>query len=149
MTEDIALVIFRLGTEEFGAPVMQVREVLPLEGTTRVPRSAPDIEGVMNVRGQIVPIVDLRKRLGFEPRAANVPCSVLIVQPGGSTAVGMVVDSVSEVLRVPPEAITPAPAVVVNEQSKAYLQGVAKVKDRLILVCDLGAMVRPGGAPTP
>lgn len=143
-TQQVALVVFSLGREEFGASVTQVREVLPLEGATPVPRAAHDIEGVMNVRGHILPVLDLRRRLGLTDGAAPPVRKVLVVESPGQGPVGLVVDDVVEVLRLPHAAIESAPALVVTEVSRKYIAGVAKVADRLILVCDLVAMTRPG-----
>lgn len=140
--EEVALVVFRLGKEEFGAPVLQVREVLRRENITRVPRADPDVEGVMNLRGQIVTVVDLRRRLGFPPREGGDP-RVMVVHEPGSHPVGAVVDEVSEVLRVPVSGLESAPALVMTERSERYLRGVAKVGDRIIILCDLTALLRP------
>lgn len=142
--ETSALVVFGLGAEEFAAPVAQVREVLPLAGMTRVPRAAPEVHGVMNVRGQILPVIDLRRRLGFPPREPGGAAYVLIHLAPGAGAVGLIVDEVREVLRVPAAQVEEPPAMLMTESARHYLLGVAKVEDRLILVCDLAAMVRGG-----
>lgn len=140
----VALVVFSLGREEFGASVSQVREVLPLEGLTPVPRAAHDVEGVMNVRGHILPVLDLRRRLGLQEGGAPSSRKVLVVDSPGQGSVGLVVDEVTEVLRLASTSIESAPTLVVTDVSRKYIAGVAKVGERLILVCDLVAMTRPG-----
>lgn len=142
-SEEVALVVFRLGAEEFGAPVLQVREILKLESVTRVPRADPEVEGVMNLRGQILTVIDLRRRLGFEARPPELEPRVIVVQNPGTQPVGFVVDEVTEVIRVPAENLESTPPLVLTEQSQRYLRGVAKLGDRLIILCDISALVTP------
>ncbi|MBI4394469.1 MAG: purine-binding chemotaxis protein CheW [Euryarchaeota archaeon] len=141
--EEVALVVFRLGAEEFGAPVLQVREILKLESVTRVPRADPEVEGVMNLRGQILTVIDLRRRLGFDARPPGMQPRVIVVQNPGSQPVGLVVDEVTEVLRVGADSLESTPPLVLTEQSQRYLRGVAKIGDRLIILCDISALVTP------
>ncbi|MGE5580935.1 MAG: chemotaxis protein CheW [Bacillota bacterium] len=130
------LVVFRLGSEEFGVDILQVHEIEKLEqGVTRVPKSPSFVEGVINLRGEIVPIVDLRKRFGLTVGAIGIESRVMIVEVSGNL-VGMMVDAVVEVLRVNVSAIELAPSITKGVDAY-FLSGVAKIGERLIILLDL------------
>lgn len=137
------LVLFRLGQEEFGVHVTQVVEVLKLENLTRVPHAESDVEGVMNLRGRILTVLDLRRRLGFAERPAGQPARILVVDTREGSPLGVIVDDVLEVMRIPENVIEPPPPYVLTTHSGRYLKGVAKLGNRLIIVCDLETMVAP------
>lgn len=134
--EDKQLVIFKLGEEEFGVDILKVSEIEKLDqGVTRVPKAPQFVEGVINLRGEIIPIIDLRKRFGLVAREIGFDSRVMIVEVNGNR-VGMMVDSVMEVTRINSASIETAPAITKGVDSY-YLNGVAKIGDRLIILLDL------------
>ena len=137
MTEQ-QLVVFGLGKEEFGIDISQVREIVRIQTITAIPQSLDFVEGIVNLRGQIVPIVDLSKRF----RVGNVTAGDesqrrIIVVSMGSQNIGILVDGVSEILRIPDESIEPTPPIVASGVSSDFIRGVAKVENRLIIMLDL------------
>jgi purine-binding chemotaxis protein CheW len=130
------LVVFRLGDEEFGVDILQVREIEKLDQpVTRVPRSPAFVEGVINLRGEVVPIVDLRKRFGLVVHDISNESRVIIVDLN-ENMVGMIVDAVIEVLRINVSAVEAAPSITKGVDAY-FLTGVAKVNDRLIILLNL------------
>lgn len=140
--ETTQLVVFKLGEEEFGVNILQVREIEKLDqGLTRVPKAPRFVEGVINLRGEIIPIVDLRKRFGLTLPPLGLDSRVIIVEVG-EEAVGMLVDAVVEVLRIPLSAIESTPSITKGVNSY-YLAGVAKVEERLIVLLNLERALSP------
>ena len=130
------LVIFKLGEEEFGVDILKVSEIEKLDqGVTRVPKAPVFVEGVINLRGEIIPIIDLRKRFGLVAREIGYDSRVMIVEVSGNR-IGMMVDLVMEVIRIGTSSIETAPAITKGVDSY-YLNGVAKIGDRLIILLDL------------
>ncbi|HEX7713958.1 MAG TPA: chemotaxis protein CheW [Bacillota bacterium] len=130
------LVIFKLADEEFGVDILKVNEIEKLDqGITRVPKAPAFVEGVINLRGEVIPIVDLRRRFGLAMREIGYDSRVIIVEAGGNK-VGMTVDAVVEVARINESAIEPAPSITKGVNSY-YLSGVAKLGERLIVLLDL------------
>ena len=130
------LVIFKLGEEEFGVDILKVSEIEKLDqGVTRVPKAPVFVEGVINLRGEIIPIIDLRKRFGLMAREIGYDSRVMIVEVSGNR-IGMMVDAVIEVIRIGTSSIETAPAITKGVDSY-YLSGVAKIGDRLIILLDL------------
>lgn len=130
------LIVFKIGKEEFGVPIQQVKEIIRLTPITAVPRSPVFIEGVINLRGQIVAVVDLARRLQLkpQPRCDNTRIIVLEIE---TNTVGVIVDEVSEVLRFSSDAIEKAPELIVTELQQKYIKGVGKLGERLIILVDL------------
>ncbi|NLY91245.1 MAG: chemotaxis protein CheW [Firmicutes bacterium] len=140
--ETTQIIVFKLGEEEFGVNILQVREIEKLDqGITRVPRAPHFVEGIINLRGEIIPIVDLRARFGLTLPELGYNSRVIIVEVG-EALVGMLVDAVEEVLRVPVSAIEPAPAITKGVDSY-FLSGVAKLEDRLIVLLNLERTLSP------
>lgn len=133
------IVVFQLGNELYGADIGVVREVGPLLRVTRVPRTPSYIEGVINLRGRVIPVVDLRRRLGLPVSAASKSTRIAVAELEGGQ-VGMIVDAVSEVLRVPAADIEP-PGLMVSKVDSDHVVGVAKVDDRLIILLDLSRVL--------
>ncbi len=133
--EEIQLVVFSLGREEFAVEVTQVREIMRMEEITRMPKSPHFVEGIINLRGQIIAVIDLAKRLNLEAAERGSESRIIVVE-ADDVKVGMIVDSVSEVLRVSREAVEPSPTLA-SDVSAAYLQGVVKQDNRLIILLDL------------
>jgi purine-binding chemotaxis protein CheW len=135
----IQVVSFKLGSEEYGVDIAQVQEINRMVAITHVPRAPQFMEGVINLRGQLIPIIDLRTRFGM-PRTEHTKNTRIVVTEIGSKRVGMVVDSVSEVLRIPTEQIEEAPEMISGVDTE-YIRGVGKVEDRLIIMLDLGRVI--------
>jgi purine-binding chemotaxis protein CheW len=133
--EEIQLVVFSLGREEFAVEVTQVREIMRMEEITRMPKSPNFVEGIINLRGQIIAVVELGKRLNLEVGERSGDTRIIVVE-AEEIKVGMIVDSVSEVLRVSAEAVEPSPTLA-TDISVAFLQGVVKQDNRLIILLDL------------
>jgi purine-binding chemotaxis protein CheW len=129
-------VIFRLGDEEFGVDVMNIKEIAKITTITRVPRSPEYIEGVINLRGSLATVINLRKRFGFEPKEIDADSKIIIAELEDKP-VGMLVDAATEVLRIPVSNIEATPEMVTTQISKEYLRGVAKADNRLIILLDL------------
>ena len=129
-------VIFRLGNEEFGVDVMNIKEIAKITTITRVPRSADFIEGVINLRGSLATVINLRKRFGLEPKEIDADSRIIVAELEDKP-VGMLVDAATEVLRIPVSDIEATPEMVTTEISKEYLKGVGKVENRLIILLNL------------
>jgi len=133
--EELQLVVFSLGREEFAVEVTQVREIMRMEEITRMPKSPHFVEGIINLRGQIIAVVELAKRLNLEIGEKSSDTRIIVVE-AEDIKVGMIVDAVSEVLRVSADAVEPSPTLAIDV-SAAYLQGVVKQDNRLIILLDL------------
>ncbi|MGO0121819.1 chemotaxis protein CheW [Desulfothermobacter acidiphilus] len=129
------LVIFRLADQTYGVDVGSVVEIIRMESVTRVPRAPEFVEGVINLRGRIIPVIDLRRRFGLPLKESDRSTRIVIVEMGGMM-VGMIVDAVLEVLRVPAEKVEPPPAVV-SGVDVAYLRGIALWQEDMIILLDL------------
>jgi purine-binding chemotaxis protein CheW len=142
MDKELQVVGFRIGRETFGLPISMVREIVRVPEITSVPNAPDYIEGVINLRGRIIPIVDLRKRFGeksFEPNKKNR----IVVVELGARAIGLIVNSASEVLRIPPSDIE-EPSNVFQEGELNYITGVGKLKGRLVILLDLSRILERG-----
>jgi purine-binding chemotaxis protein CheW len=129
------LVIFELADEHFGVDIAAVESIIKVEPITAVPESPSFVEGIINLRGSILPVVDLRKRFKLAITETGKEARIVVVSIDG-VKVGMVVDGVSEVLRVPDETIEPPPPMVTNIDS-AFITGIAKVNDKLVIMLNL------------
>ncbi|MBV8331862.1 MAG: purine-binding chemotaxis protein CheW [Candidatus Eremiobacteraeota bacterium] len=137
--EKIQVVSFHLGHEEYGVDIAQVQEIIRMVGITHVPRAPHFMEGVINLRGQLIPIIDLRTRFGM-PRITATKSTRITVTEIGTKKVGIVVDSVSEVLNIPIENVEDAPEMVAGVGTE-YIQGVGKMGERLIIMLDLTMVI--------
>ena len=129
------LVVFQLGAELYGVEISRVHEIIRLQAVTRVPRTPTFVEGVINLRGKVIPVVDLRRRFGL-PAAEHTRASRIVVVEIGDQVVGIIVDGVSEVLRVSSGTIEPPSPVVAGLDSE-YIHGIAKLPERLVILLDL------------
>ncbi len=134
------LVVFGLTQELYGVDIGRVQEIIRMQTITEVPRAPEFVEGVINLRGGIIPVIDLRKRFGMSHDDHDKETRIVVVEMGGQR-VGLVVDRVSEVLRVPTANIEPPSALVTTVES-AYLRAIAKLEDRLIILLDLDRVLR-------
>lgn len=135
----IQLVTFSIGEEEFGVNILQVQEIIRTMEITNVPRAPEFVEGVINLRGKVIPIVDMRSRFGLESKDHDKYTRIIVVEIG-MIIVGFVVDSVSEVLRIPASSVQPPPPVVAGMDSD-YIDGVGKLEDRLLILLDLDSLI--------
>ncbi len=133
--EQLHLVTFALDREEYGVPVVQVREVIRVGEITRVPQAPAHVRGVSNLRGRILPVVELRSRLGLAP-AVLTPRSRIVVVELRDRVLGLLVDAVLQVTKVPRESVAPPPEEVLSAESD-YLTGVARWDGRLIILLEL------------
>ncbi len=138
-SELLQLVSFNIGSEEFGVDILKVQEINRMVEITRVPQAPHYVEGVINLRGKVIPIIDLRKRFNLEVKEYDKNTRIVVVDINGSI-MGMVVDSVSEVLRLPSNTIEPPPEIVAGINSE-YIKGVAKLEDRLLIFLDLSKVI--------
>ena len=136
---------FSLGDEEYGVDILKVQEIKGYVPTTRIPNSPPDVVGVLNLRGTIVPIVDLRRKFGMESMEYT-PFTAIVVVVVRERVMGVIVDSVSEVVNIPPSDIQPAPDFG-NSMSTTMLQGMAKMGDSLITLLDIDTVLLGENAP--
>jgi len=137
--ELIQLVTFSIGEEEFGVDILKVQEIIRTMEITKVPKAPHFVEGVINLRGNVIPIVDLRKRFGLKIREYDKHTRIIVIEIN-KMIVGFVVDSVSEVLRIPANTVEPPPPVVAGLESE-YISGVGKLEDRLLILLDLDRLL--------
>lgn len=131
------IVVFSLGEEEFAVEIAMVREIVRMQAIRRIPGSPSFIEGIVNLRGGIVPIVDLRKRFGVIDSGVDHDQRKIVIVSLEARQIGILVDGVTEILRVDDESIEEAPEIVADAIEKKYIIGVAKVDDRLIVILDM------------
>lgn len=140
--ELLQLVTFVVGSEEFAVPILSVQEINRMMQITRVPHSPQFVEGVINLRGRIIPVVDLRKRFGIAVQGDSGDNRIIVVEVGGRV-IGFTVDRVNEVLRIGSDIVEPPPSMIASIDSE-YVQGVGKLNDRLLILLDLGRLFRSG-----
>ena len=136
MSEEMKQIIsFTAGAEEYGLELLRVREVIRMRPITRLPRAPSCVMGIVNLRGDIIPIVDLRDRFGLS-RVEHAAMTRIIVVEVDHKPVGMVVDSTSQVVRLPADQISPPPPVV-GQAVQDFITGVAKLDEKLIILIDV------------
>jgi purine-binding chemotaxis protein CheW len=140
MTKNIAvaekqLVVFRLGEEAYAIDIGIVREIIHMQPITRIPGTAQAVEGVINLRGSVIPVMDLRKRFKLDSKDQSKETRIVVVNCK-SQDVGMIVDSVDEVLRIPVDAIGSASSLFSSEHIE-HLLGIVKLSNRLIILLDI------------
>jgi len=142
MEKELQVVGFRIGRETFGLPISIVREIVRVPEITAVPNAPDYIEGVINLRGRIIPIVDLRKRFGQKSVEASKKNRIVVVELG-PRAFGLIVHSASEVLRIAPSEIE-EPNNVFQEGELDFVTGVGKLKGRLVILLDVSKILKRG-----
>ncbi|HET9744023.1 MAG TPA: chemotaxis protein CheW [Terriglobales bacterium] len=142
MAKDIHLVGFRIGKETFGVPIGLVHEIVRVPEITAVPEAPDYIEGVINLRGKIVSVVDLRKRFG-ETKIESSRKNRILVAEIEQRLVGLIVDAASEVIRLPEQQIE-APPDVFQENEVNYVTGVGKLNGRLVILVELTKILQKG-----
>ncbi len=137
--DELQLVSFNIGSEEFGVEILKVQEINRMVEITRVPQAPHYVEGVINLRGKVIPIIDLRKRFSLDVKEYDKNTRIVVVDINGNI-MGMIVDAVSEVLRLSSSTIEPPPEIVTGVNAE-YIKGVAKLEDRLLIFLDLSKVV--------
>jgi purine-binding chemotaxis protein CheW len=139
----LQLVTFRVAEEEYGVDILSVQEIIRHTGITKVPSAPPSVEGILNLRGKVIPIIDMRKRFGLPAKEPD-PQTRIVVFALESGVIGCLVDSVSEVLRLPASMVEPAPSAVSGVDSR-FIRGVGRLGDerngRLLILLDSGQML--------
>jgi len=139
MEKDLQVVGFRIGNETFGVRIGSVREIVRVPEITAVPSAPETIEGVINLRGKIIPVMDLRKRFGQTDVQPDKKNRILVVELENKL-VGLIVNAASEVLRIAPSEIEP-PGNLFAEGESGYVTGVGKLKGRLIILLDIAKLL--------
>lgn len=132
-------IVFSMAEEQYGVPVGQIQSIERLLPVSRVPKTLPFIKGVMNLRGVVTPVIDLRERFGFPADEPTDETRIIVVQVNGMS-VGLIVDRVIDVQTVEESAIDPPPSVVGGVQA-VYLNGVAKMDDRILILVNLNRVL--------
>ena len=132
------VVAFKLRKEEYGFNILNVQEIKGLTDITRVPFASDFIKGVINLRGSVLPVIDLKKRLGLQETEYTENTRIVIVKVD-EVSVGMIVDAVTEVITLEGAHVDTSKAV--DNESSRFITGIGKLDDRLIIMLDLGAIV--------
>jgi len=140
-SEERQIVIFNLGKEEFGVNINEVREIIRMEQITKIPNTAAYIEGVINLRGGIIVVIDLAMKLGLPDKEVDNNTRIIVIEVDKNT-VGMVVDSATEVLRLRANQVEPAPAVITQKIDSDYIEGVGILDERLLILLDLAKVLQ-------
>ncbi|MDP6667362.1 MAG: chemotaxis protein CheW [Dehalococcoidia bacterium] len=133
------LVVFDLNSEAYGVDISAVREIIRMQEITRVPRAPEFIEGIINLRGKVIPVGDLRARFSMPGTDRTEEHRIVVVDVEG-TDIGMVVDAVKEVSRIPSNSIEP-PSKVITTNDSAYLTGIVKTEEKLIILLDIAKVI--------
>ena len=140
--EKLQVVVFKTNEEEFALEILQVKEIVRMTLITPVPKTPPFIEGIINLRGQILTVIDLAKRLNLEtlPRTDK---SRIIVVALDDFSIGLIVDEVVEVLRLPEDSIETHPELISTEFQHSFIKGVGKLEKRLLILIDAVKLFSP------
>ncbi|WP_157150003.1 chemotaxis protein CheW [Brachyspira sp. SAP_772] len=135
----INLVTFRLGNNEYAIDIMQAKEIIKMEKITLIPNAPDYVEGVINLRGNIIPIVDLKKRFNLEENEGDKNTGIIIVKID-DVDMGIIIDAISKVVSIATSNIQPPPPMLSGIGQK-YIKGVAKLEDKLLVVLDLEKLI--------
>ncbi len=141
MSRELHIVGFQVGRETYGVPITSLHEIVRVPEITAVPDAPEYLEGVINLRGKIVSVMDLRKRFGEKQAEVKKHNRILVVEHAGRLA-GLIVDSASEVLKIPADAVD-APPAVFQEGGLNCVTGLGKVAGRLIVLLDMSKLLAP------
>jgi purine-binding chemotaxis protein CheW len=132
------LITFEVGGQVFGLDIMAIREIRAWTPATRLPRVPHYVVGVVNLRGTVLPVIDLAARLGWQATEPT-PRHAIIVTQTGAKACGLIVDSVSDIVTLPPDALQPPP-VTANDSIVSFLEGLAAIDEQMVMVLNLAAL---------
>jgi purine-binding chemotaxis protein CheW len=130
------LVVFKLGEEEFGVNISEVREIIRMEEITKIPNTSAYIKGVINLRGGIIVVIDLALKIGLQSKPIDNNTRIIVIEVDEST-VGMIVDSATEVIRLTADQVQPAPQMITQKINSDYIEGVGVIDERLLILLDL------------
>ncbi len=146
MNRELHIVGFQVGRETYGVPIASLHEIVRVTEITSVPDAPEYIEGVINLRGKIVSVIDLRKRFGEKTPSTQKKNRILVVESTGRLT-GLIVDSASDVLKIAAEDVEPPPAVF-QEGGLNCVTGLGKYKNRLIILLDMNKLLQGGSLRT-
>lgn len=138
--ELLQLVTFNIGKEEFGVDILNVQEINRMTHITKVPNAPHYVEGVINLRGRVIPVIDLRLKLKIEKKEYDKNTRIIVVEVDNKT-IGFIVDSVNEVLRIQAN-LTEAPPDMVSGIESEYIKSVGKLEDRLLILIDIQKIIQ-------
>jgi len=128
--------VFTVKSQEFGIQGLRVQEITSVLGTTEVPNAPPYIEGILNLRGRLASVINFRRKFGLEPKEHDEDTRIIIVEQSGFP-IGIVVDSVEEVIKIPDEKVQELPESTTTSASEEYMTGVGMLENRLIILLDV------------
>ena len=129
------VVLFELGNETYGLDIGAVHEIIRMQPITKVPKAPSFVEGVINLRGKVIPVVDMGRRFDLENAQRSKASRIVVVSNEGTT-IGIIVDAVTEVMRIPDDSIEPVSDIITAANSH-YLLGIAKLKEKMVILLDL------------
>jgi len=135
------LVGFGVGRERFGVDILAVQEIIRSTDVTPVPNSPSFVEGVINLRGDIIPVIDLRKRLSLLLEGSSIEKNWVLILSIGNRVVGFIVDNVSEVMKISEDEIDPPPAIVIAGLENQYIRGVCEIDKKLLIILDFDSIL--------
>ncbi len=136
----IQVIVFSLGDERYGVDISQVREIIRPTKITRIPNAPDFVEGVINLRGQITTIINLRKRFGLPPKEIDNDTRIIVVEYNNAV-IGMMVDTVNEVKYLSAKDIDSLPNIITSRSEAKFLKGVGKLPDGLLILIDLSKIL--------
>jgi purine-binding chemotaxis protein CheW len=134
------IVVFELAGEQYGVNIASVESIIKMQAVTKLPHAPGFVEGVINLRGKVLPVIDLHKRFDLPEQLTDKDSRIIVVSLAG-TEVGMIVDAVSEVLTVAEQAVEPPPAIATTIDS-AFITGIAKIDPHLVILLDLSRVLK-------
>lgn len=135
------LVGFRIGKELFGVNILMVQEIIRAAPITAVPNSPDFVEGVINLRGNIIPVIELRKRIGFTSPDVSMEDSWILILDIEGRITGFIVDSVTEVLKIQESSIEPPPDIIIAGLENQYIRGVCEIDEKLLILLDFNCIL--------
>jgi purine-binding chemotaxis protein CheW len=135
-SEMLQFVTFRLAAEKFGVNILKVQEINNLKDFAKIPHAPTFVEGAINLRGKVIPVLNLRKKFGIEEKALDDFSKIVIMNVRGHI-MGILVDSVSDVLRIPQNVIMPPPPVSSDVTDAEFVQGIARLDQGLVIILDM------------
>jgi purine-binding chemotaxis protein CheW len=138
MAEDVQLVIFKLAKEDYGLPISKVQEINRMVPVTKLPNTPEFMEGIINLRGRVIPVLDLRKRFGFVSQETTDDTRIMVTDVSGQT-VGLIVDAVNEVVKLAGNNIEPPPPSFILDAN--FVQGIGKLENRLVILLDIDHII--------
>jgi purine-binding chemotaxis protein CheW len=133
------IVVFNLAGEQYGVHISKVESIIKMQAITKLPHAPRYVEGITNLRGRVVPIIDLHRRFDLNDKPSTADDRIIVVNTSGED-IGLVVDEVSEVLTINEQAVEPAPNITTTIDS-SFITGIAKIDQRLVILLDLEKVI--------